>query len=296
MLKATFRQLQTFVAVVESGSFTGAAVQLNVSPAAISDQIRALEHRISCILFDRRPGSTPVLNTQGELFLQHATQLLRDAAEIPAIGAGSSPSIQTVRLAADEFIIDRRLRPTLPSFQRSCPDIQIVFLHLNVVTDIVHALRSGRADLAYVNLWSLEVDWPIEIISRVEVGLFVSPRHALARSWPPSRGQKLPLIAPIAGSPMDLVMIRSLRHAGITRIESVAHTQYGATMSELAKDGVGVCYSMRDSVLKELEAGDLVELKSDLPAIHRCALRRPGAREVKHLKQVDDYATALIRA
>ncbi len=65
MLKATFRQLETFVVVVESGSFTNAAGRLGISPAAISDQIRALEQRMDCTLFDRRPGTTPVLNERG---------------------------------------------------------------------------------------------------------------------------------------------------------------------------------------------------------------------------------------
>jgi DNA-binding transcriptional LysR family regulator len=295
MLKATFRQLQTFVLVVESGSFTSAATRLGVSPAAISDQIRSLEQRIDCALFDRRPGTTPMLNKRGELLLQQATQLLDGAAKVSALAGAALQPLLSARLVADEYIVERLLRPILPNFQKSFPEIQVEFQQLNVAADAVQALRSGRADLAYVTLWTLDIDWPIDIISTVEIGLFVSPRHPIARSWKGDKTQNLPLITPIAGSGMELLMNKSLIQAGLTNFHAVAHAQYGATMAALAKDGVGACYVFREAVLDEVESGELVELEVEFAKVHRCALRRPGALELAHLRQVDDFALSLIR-
>jgi LysR family transcriptional regulator, low CO2-responsive transcriptional regulator len=296
MLKATFRQLEMFVAVVETGGFTNAAIRLGVSPAAISDQIRALEQRMDCQLFDRRPGTTPALNGRGEQLLQHARQLLDSAAKVAALCGSEVQPLLTAKLTADEYIAERLLRPILPKFQKDFPGIQIEFLQLNFAADVVHSIRSGRTDLAYITLWTLDVDWPIDVISTVEVGLYLSPLHPLASSWTTNRQQKLPLITPIAGSPMERVMSKSLLQAGLTNFESVAHTQYGATMAELARDGVGVCYVMREAVTNQVKAGELVELDANLPAVHRCALRRTGALEIEHLRQVDKFAVALIRA
>jgi DNA-binding transcriptional LysR family regulator len=295
MLKATFRQLQTFTVVVESGSFTNAATRLGVSPAAVSDQIRALEQRMDCALFDRRPGTTPVLNERGEQLLQHATQLLESAEKVAALSGTNVHPILTARLVADEYIVERLLRPTLPKFQKRFPATQIEFMQMNFAADVVHSLRSGRTDLAYITLWTLDVDWPIEVISTVEVGLFLSPTHPLASSWSKNRTQKLPLITPNAGSAMEQVMSRSLLQAGLTSFESVAHTQYGATMAALAKDGVGICLVMREAVFDEVAAGELIELDAELPDVHCCALRRPGALESEHLRQVDEFALSLIR-
>jgi DNA-binding transcriptional LysR family regulator len=295
MLKATFRQLETFLAVVESGSFANAATRLGISTAAISDQIRALEQRMDCVLFERRPGTTPVLNERGEQLRQHATQLLQGAAKVAALSASDAPPILTARIVADEYIAEHLLRPALPKFQKDFPSIQLQVLQLNLASDVVHSIRSGRADLAYVTLWTLDVDWPIDVIKRVEVGLFLSPKHPLASSWASNRRQTVPLITPIAGSGMERVMSRSMQQAGLKNFESVAHTQYGATMGELAKDGVGVCYVMRESVFNDVQSGKLVELDADLPDVHCCALRRAGALDVEHLKQVDRFAVSLIR-
>jgi DNA-binding transcriptional LysR family regulator len=295
MLKATFRQLETFVAVVESGSFSNAASRLGISTAAISDQIRALEQRMDCVLFDRRPGTTPVLNERGEQLLQHVGQLLRGAEKVAALSTMDVQSIFTAKLAADEYIAERLLRPALPKFQKDFPHIQIEFLQLNFAADVVHSIRSGRTDLAYITLWTLDVDWPIEIICSVEVGLFLSPKHPLAQSWASNRQQTVPLITPIAGSPMERVMSKSMQQGGLTNFESAAHTQYGATMADLAKDGVGVCYVMREAVFDDVQAGNLVELDASLPDVHCCALRRAGALEVEHLRQVDKFAVSLIR-
>lgn len=290
MLKATFRQLQIFIAVVESRSFTVAATKLGVTPAAVSDQIRALEKRMDCVLFERRPGTTPVLNERGEQLLQHATKLLESAGQAAAIGHAEVHALLTARIAADEYIVERLLRPSLPKFQKSHPDTQIHFQQLNHATDVVQALRAGRADLSYLTVWTLDVDWPIDIICTVSVGLFASPGHPIVRSWPANKRQKLPLITPIAGSGMEQVMNRSLIQAGLTSFESVAHTQYGATMAALARDGVGVCYVMREAVRQELADGQLVELEAELPNIYRCALRRPGALGSPHLRRVDEFA------
>jgi DNA-binding transcriptional LysR family regulator len=295
MLKATFRQLQTFVAVVESGSFTVAAERLGVSPAAVSDQIRALERGMECEVFDRRPGTTPVLNGRGEQLFQHATRLIDGANKASAIAGIDSHAVRTARVVADEFVVERVLRPALPSFQKRYPATQIQFVQLNLAADVVQSIRSGRADLAYVTIWSLDLDFPVEILATLGVGLFASPSHPITRTWAGDRKQKLPLITPIAGSGMEQVMSKSLVHAGLTSFESVAHTQYGATMGALAKDGVGVCYVMREAVRQEVEAGELVELQADLPNVYRCALRRPGALEVEHLRQVDEFAVEKIR-
>lgn len=45
--------LHTYLAVVNSGSFSAAAIELHITQAAVSKQIRLLEHRVGEVLFDR---------------------------------------------------------------------------------------------------------------------------------------------------------------------------------------------------------------------------------------------------
>jgi LysR family nitrogen assimilation transcriptional regulator len=71
-----FRQLKYFIAIVEAGSFSKAAIHANVVQSALSQQIAALETELAASLLVRSAhGVSPTM--AGELFYQHAQHLLR---------------------------------------------------------------------------------------------------------------------------------------------------------------------------------------------------------------------------
>ncbi|WP_322510960.1 LysR family transcriptional regulator, partial [Chloroflexus sp.] len=57
--------LQTFLAVVETGSFSAAAKRLHMSQPAVSQQIRALEEQVGGVRLFRRSGQQMVLTLAG---------------------------------------------------------------------------------------------------------------------------------------------------------------------------------------------------------------------------------------
>ena len=67
--------LQTFLAVAETQSFHGAAKRLNVTQAAVSARVRALEENVDEALFERGPGGTR-LSQAGQQLRPQAEQLL----------------------------------------------------------------------------------------------------------------------------------------------------------------------------------------------------------------------------
>src|SRR5690606_11689806 len=69
-------QLRTFVAIIETGSFTRAAEQVFRTQSAVSMQMRRLEERIGKQLFEK-DGRTNRLTTDGERLLPYARQMLR---------------------------------------------------------------------------------------------------------------------------------------------------------------------------------------------------------------------------
>lgn len=72
------KQLQALLAVYSEGSFLAAARLLNVTPAAVSLRIKALESTIGSLVLVR--GKTPRLTPQGQAIVAHAqrTRLLDD--------------------------------------------------------------------------------------------------------------------------------------------------------------------------------------------------------------------------
>ncbi len=81
------KHLPTFMAIVEEGSFEGAAKRLHVTPSAISQRVRALEQRVGSVLLRRtRPVST---TEAGAVLLRAARQISRVAADLAEeLGAG----------------------------------------------------------------------------------------------------------------------------------------------------------------------------------------------------------------
>ena len=75
--------LQTFLAVAEAQSFHGAAKRLNVTQAAVSARVRALEEAVEVALFERGPGGTR-LSEAGAQLRPHAEQLLGQWAQVRA--------------------------------------------------------------------------------------------------------------------------------------------------------------------------------------------------------------------
>lgn len=69
------KQLKTFLSVAEAESFHQAAAQLNITQAAVSSRIRALEAELEAELFQRGPGGTR-LSLAGEYLRPQAEQLL----------------------------------------------------------------------------------------------------------------------------------------------------------------------------------------------------------------------------
>jgi len=72
-----FRQLETFVAVAESGGFNAAARHLQMSPPSVTRLIAALEDRIGTRLFIRTTRQVS-LTEAGERLFHDAVRILAE--------------------------------------------------------------------------------------------------------------------------------------------------------------------------------------------------------------------------
>ncbi len=97
--------LATFAAVIDEGSFEGAARRLHVTPSAISQRVRAMEERVGTVLVQR---SRPVAVTEaGAIVLRAARQVARVAADMAIeLGPGDadgSPALVPIVVNADSL-------------------------------------------------------------------------------------------------------------------------------------------------------------------------------------------------
>ncbi|SHG78594.1 transcriptional regulator, LysR family [Cognatiyoonia sediminum] len=73
----SIRALRTLVAVSQNGSFRAAAEAENLTPSAVSHQMKGLEDQLGVELFDRSAKSA-VLNSQGHLLATRAERMVND--------------------------------------------------------------------------------------------------------------------------------------------------------------------------------------------------------------------------
>lgn len=136
--------IETFVMVVEAGSFSAAARRLGLSKAAVSDQIARLEARLAARLLQRTTRRL-TLTEAGQAFLESAQRILLEADRAEAtIGALQSKPHGMLRVSAPMTFGSMHLAPIAARFLAVHPEMQLDL----VLNDRYVDLLDERFDLA----------------------------------------------------------------------------------------------------------------------------------------------------
>ena len=135
--------LRAFEAAARHLSFKGAAVELGLTPTAISHQIRLLEQRCGHALFRRRPRPLALTERGARLFPVLRDGLDSFAAALAGI-AGDAGQPQPLRVTATNAFAHRWLVPHLAEWRQAHPEIALEVIGTDAVID----LRAGEADIA----------------------------------------------------------------------------------------------------------------------------------------------------
>ncbi|WP_431016998.1 LysR family transcriptional regulator [Bradyrhizobium pachyrhizi] len=141
--------METFVRVVETGSFSGAARQLRVGQPAVSKSVAQLEEFLGVKLLIR---STHVLTpTEAGLgYLERARRALEEAAEAELAARGAGAGLKgRLRVCAAVTFARIHLIPMLPRFLAQHPELELEVVLDDRQIDLVQegidvALRMGK--------------------------------------------------------------------------------------------------------------------------------------------------------
>jgi DNA-binding transcriptional LysR family regulator len=139
--------LSTFVTVVDQGSMAAAARSLNITPAAVAQQIRTIERELGATLI-KRVGRTVSVTEEGARILQRARELLRSVADLRSIANDSSVSGE-LRLGACPTALAGMLPDILARMVDTFPLIN-VFIKPGYSADLYRAVESNDLDAAFV--------------------------------------------------------------------------------------------------------------------------------------------------
>ena len=140
-----FKQLKTYVTVVECQSFTKAAQQLYVSQPTISAHIRALEEELGASLIERTTKSIAVTQ-KGKAVYEHAVSILKIREHM--IQSCAQDNKRIIRIAASTIPAAYVLPQILPEYGRLFPQVYFS-IHQGRNGEVMDGVSDGQFDLGF---------------------------------------------------------------------------------------------------------------------------------------------------
>ena len=263
--------LRAFAALAEAGSFTKAGQALNVSHAAVSQQVRALEERLGVPLLPR-DGRRGALTAEGErLAAALQTGFGGIARAVDELTGGDA--LRPLQITTTPAFAANWLMPRLASFRHEHPEVELM---LNPTVQAVE-LSPGGVDLA---IRYGTGDWrglDTELLVATTFVLVGAPSLIDARRIDDLRDVvDLPWLQELGTNEMSAW----LRDHGVIaeRRPNVIHLP-GHLVLEAVRSGDGVSLSTRVNVERDIAAGRLLVLFEDAePGVGYYIVTRPGVQ------------------
>lgn len=139
-------RLNSFLAIVDSGSARAAATRLHVTESAVSASLAALHHEVGVSLFERQ-GRGLQLTEAGSIFAGYARQILGLMDEsVAAARTSVSAEAGSVRLGAVTTAGEYLVPGLLAGFRTTYPDADVT-LEVGVRDDILSRLADHHLDV-----------------------------------------------------------------------------------------------------------------------------------------------------
>jgi DNA-binding transcriptional LysR family regulator len=259
-----------FVEVVNSGSFTHAALVSGHSTSYISKEINKLESRLGVRLMQRTTRSLR-LTPEGEMYFQHCQQIIDDAEQAQSILSGAQAEPQgTLRISCPTSFAMARLQPVFSDFMTLHPKVNLEIDLNNRKVDMI----SEGFDIAIRASSQLDDS---SLISRkiysADAVVVAAPSY-LKKFGAPKKMKELENHSSITYSnlkqPDIWEFINSEGETETVKVNSRIQTNSSELETSLCVAGHGVMLMPRFNLNGEIERGELVELLTEyqLPEIN----------------------------
>ncbi|MDH0745509.1 LysR family transcriptional regulator [Pseudomonas sp. GD03842] len=238
-MKNSIQHIRAFLTVANTGSFAKAAMELNLSPSALTVQIQQLEEWLGVALLERSPRQVS-LTAAGQNNRGPMEKLLLDLDNIVSGSRDLAASRRgVVTIAALPSLCAGTLAPILKTFRDHYPGVEVRLRDV-VAQRIDSLVREGEVDfgLGVRARMSHGLDFQVILIDRLS--LFVPLTHPLAQ-------RRSVTLADIAAEPIILTgrdssvrerVEQLFADAGLTLTPGL-EANYMSTVMALVRQGLG---------------------------------------------------------
>lgn len=255
-----YHHLRYFRVIAQELSVTRAAERLNLSPPALSIQLRQLEESLGQTLFERGRGGLR-LTEAGRLALDYAEVIGRSGEELMDVMRNRAPGAarQVLRVGAVSTLSRNFqlefLRPAL-----HCAEVEVV-IRSGTQRDLLVSLHAHEIDLVLSNSAArrdAETPWHSHLLAEQAVGLVGVPAWRQKRLRFPADFRDVPVILPSHESNTRGAFDRITSAAGV-KPRIIAEVDDMAMLRLLAREGEGLALVPPVVVRDEIDEGILVQ-------------------------------------
>jgi LysR family nitrogen assimilation transcriptional regulator len=294
------KQLDYFVHVAELGSFSKAALVLDIAQPALSRQVRGLETELHESLFLRN-GRGVALTDAGRRLFEHATAILQLVAHAREdLGASRDAPVGRVTVGLPPSMGRQLTLALIDRFKKQFPAARLVIVE-GLSTHIVEWITTGRVDVGLA--YNPQTQAGLEITPLLEEPLgLVSPaakgRRGRARALPLPM-QELsgyPLIVPERAHAMRRLLETQAALAGI-RLDIAWEVSSIPSIIDLVCAGYGHAVLTPSGVAASARAGELVvrQFVDPAPLSVLCLVGSSHKRPTALAQRTIPLLTALVR-
>ena len=251
-----FKQLESFVAAVNEGSFSNAADRLQLSQSMVTIHIRNLEKELGTRLLNRTTRSME-LSQDGRTFYGYAREMLKLNRDSILALSRADQDDKTIDIVATPFISRYYLADWVIGFNRLHPDINFKFF-TGYNSEIHGRLEKDGGEFACCNMKIMNSDYAVRHCGIANL-VVITPNDARFRAlgsqpFPVALFGEVPMITRSSTSTLQQEFMRWMKQSiPDTKLNVAAAIDDTETIKRLVAAGVGV------SVISEVAARQYVE-------------------------------------
>lgn len=250
-----FKQLESFVAVVDEGSFSNAAERLQLSQSMVTIHVRNLETELGTRLLNRTTRSMELSN-DGRTFYHYAKQMLKLNRDSLFALARADQDEHSINIVATPYTSRYYLSNRIVEFRRLHPDVNFI-ITVCYNSEIHGKLRAGGFEFAFCNMKIMDSDYAVKHYNSASL-VAITPneerfRKLQGQPFPTELFGQEPMIARSSTSALQQEFLRWVKQKlPETKLRVVVSIDDTETIKQLVAEGIGI------SVLSEVAVGEYV--------------------------------------